>query len=112
MPPSEQTADVIYYHGKIITMWDAHPIVEAVAIRANRFLSVGSDEEVLKTAGPNTRKIDLKGACVVPGLMDSHTHPITAALSEQNETLPPMNSHPRRSKHICANAWPSFRQSV
>jgi predicted amidohydrolase YtcJ len=91
-PAEPQSADLIYHHGKIITMWDAHPIVEAVAIRGNKFLLVGSDEEVLKTAGPNTRKVDLKGACVVPGLMDSHTHPITAALSEQDETLPPMNS--------------------
>ncbi|MDQ3257750.1 MAG: hypothetical protein M3R15_28330, partial [Acidobacteriota bacterium] len=76
-----QTADVIYYNGKIIRMWDARPIVQAVAIRGNKFLRVGSNTEVLRTAGATTRKIDLHGACVVPGLIDSHTHPITAALS-------------------------------
>ncbi|MDQ3688087.1 MAG: amidohydrolase [Acidobacteriota bacterium] len=92
MTDATQPADVIYYHGKIITMWDAHPVVEAVAIRGNVFLRVGSNEEVLKTAGPKTQKIDLRGQCIVPGLIDSHTHPISAALSEQDDTLPPMNS--------------------
>lgn len=87
-----QIADVIYYNGKVITVWDAHPVVEAVAIRGNKFLQVGSDAEVLKFSGPTTLKVDLKGACVVPGLLDSHTHPISAALSEQHEVLPPMNS--------------------
>ncbi len=89
---AQQTADVIYYGGKIITMWDARPVVEAVALRGNKFLRVGSNAEVLKTAGAQTQKIDLKGACVVPGLLDSHTHPIAAALSEQDGALPPMNS--------------------
>jgi len=35
-----QTADTIYYNGHLVTMWDAHPSVEAVAIRGNRFLAV------------------------------------------------------------------------
>lgn len=89
---AQQTADTIYYNGKIVTMWDAHPVVEAVAIRGNKFTRVGTSTEVLQTAGPQTQKIDLKGQCVLPGLQDSHTHPITAALSEQEETLPALNS--------------------
>lgn len=91
-PAAQQPADIIYYNGKIITMWDAREVVQAVAIRGNKFLRVGPNAEVLRTAGAATKKIDLQGACVVPGLIDSHTHPITAALSEQEGTLPPMNS--------------------
>lgn len=86
------TADTIYYKGKIVSLWDAHPICEAVAIRENRFLVVGSNAEVLKTAGPQTKRIDLKGRTVLPGLIDSHTHPISAALSELDESIPPFNS--------------------
>ena len=86
------TADTIYYNGKIVSLWDSHPICEAVAIRGNRFLVVGSNAEVLKLAGPETKKIDLKGRTVLPGLIDSHTHPISAALSEMDEPLPPFNS--------------------
>ena len=54
-----QTADTIYYNGKIVTMWANHPTVQAVAIRSGRFLAVGSTADVLKTAGPSTKKIDL-----------------------------------------------------
>jgi predicted amidohydrolase YtcJ len=87
-----QTAETIYYNGRVVTMWAAHPVVEAVAIRGNHFLAVGSNQEVLQTADSRTRKIDLRGRTVLPGLIDSHTHPITAALSERAEPLPVMNS--------------------
>ncbi len=86
------TADTIYYNGKIVSLWDSQPICEAVAIRGNRFLAVGSNAEVLKTAGPETKRIDLRGRTVLPGLIDSHTHPISAALSELDTPLPPFNS--------------------
>ncbi len=90
IPP--QPAETIYYNGKIVTMWDAQPVAEAVAIRDNRFLAAGSTAEVMKTAGTRTKKIDLGGRSVLPGLIDSHTHPIGAALSERDEPLPVMNS--------------------
>ena len=51
-----QTADLIYYNGKIVTMWANQPTVQAVAIRNGRFLAVGSTAEVLKTAGPSTQE--------------------------------------------------------
>jgi predicted amidohydrolase YtcJ len=89
---AQERADTIYYNGKIITMWDAQPIVEAMAIRGNRFLRIGSTQEVLKLAGASTRKIDLRGRCVVPGLIESHVHPIGAALTERDGPVPIMNS--------------------
>ena len=89
---AQRPADAIYYNGKIITVWDAHPVVEAFAIRGNRFVLVGSNAEVLKLAGPSTRKVDLRGRCVVPGLIESHVHPIGAALSERDGPVPVMNS--------------------
>lgn len=89
---SAQTADTIYYNARIVTMWREKPSAEAVAIRGNRFLAVGSSAEILKLAGPNTRKHDLMGKSVLPGLIDSHVHPIGAALSEQHGPVPVMNS--------------------
>ncbi|MDQ2944687.1 MAG: amidohydrolase, partial [Acidobacteriota bacterium] len=77
-----QPPDVIYYNGKIVTMWDAHPIVEAVSIRGDRFIAVGASAELLKSAGPLTKKVDLAGKSVVPGIVETHVHPIEAALSE------------------------------
>jgi len=87
-----QPADTIYYNGKIITMWGAHPSVQAVAIRGDRFLKVGSDADVLATAGPSTTKVDLKGGTAVPGLIDSHAHPSGAALSEKDGPVPVMHT--------------------
>jgi predicted amidohydrolase YtcJ len=84
--------DTIYYHGAIVTMWSAHPVVEAVAIQGDRFTSVGSDQDVLRMAGPTTVKIDLHGRCVLPGLIDSHCHPIDAALGERESQAPPLHS--------------------
>ena len=87
-----QPADVIYYNAKIITMWEGRPLAQALAIRGNRFLAVGSNEEILKYAGSMTRRVDLGGRCVVPGLIDSHTHPSGAALSEQEGAVPVMET--------------------
>ncbi|HTM47242.1 MAG TPA: amidohydrolase [Bryobacteraceae bacterium] len=84
--------DVIYYNGHIITLSASQPQARAVAIKGDRFLVVGSDAEVRKTAGASTRQVDLHGRTVLPGLDDSHTHPITAALSEKDGPIPVMNS--------------------
>jgi len=85
-------ADAIYYNGKVITVWDANPVVEAFAVRGNRFAAVGTNADVRKLAGPSTRMVDLQGRCVVPGLIESHVHPIGAALSERDGPVPVMNT--------------------
>jgi predicted amidohydrolase YtcJ len=87
-----QTADVIYYNGKVVTMTANQPTVQAVAIRNGRFLAVGTSAAVLKTAGPSTKKVDLAGKCVLPGIIESHVHPIGAALSEIDGPLPVLHS--------------------
>jgi predicted amidohydrolase YtcJ len=97
-PTTSQHAspDAIYYNGHIVTMWADHPEVEAVAIRGDRFQAVGRSADVRKLAASTTRLVDLGGRTVLPGLEDSHTHPITAALSEQDGPIPVMNSVPSR----------------
>jgi predicted amidohydrolase YtcJ len=87
-----QTADAIYYDGKVITMWADRPVVQAFAVRGDRFLTVGTNDEVMQTAGPHTRKIDLHGHCVTPGLIDSHVHPIMAAMPEKYGPVPFIHS--------------------
>ncbi len=99
-PGRAQQADTIYYNGKIITMWAQHPQVQAVAIRGDRFLAVGSNEDILKTAGPATKRIDLHGRSVVPGLIDSHVHPVSAALSEIDGPVPVFHSIPEIQAYI------------
>src|SRR5271155_4279316 len=69
-PPPE----LILFHGRILTV-DAHDsIAEGVAIRAGKILALGTDREILRLAGPSTRRIDLHGRTATPGLIDSHAH--------------------------------------
>jgi predicted amidohydrolase YtcJ len=67
-------ADLILSNGKIITVDDQFSIAQAVAVRGDRVVAVGKNEDVNRLAGPNTRRIDLRGKAVVPGLIDNHAH--------------------------------------
>jgi len=69
-----------------------HPRAQAVAIRGDRFAAIGTNAEVLKTAGPRTQKIDLAGKCIVPGIIETHVHRITAALAEIDGPVPLLHS--------------------
>ncbi|TAM82626.1 MAG: amidohydrolase [Acidobacteria bacterium] len=89
---AQSPPETIYYNGIIVTMWPSHPVVEAVAINGGRFTCVGSNKDALRMAGPATVKVDLHGRCVLPGLIDSHCHPIEAALGERESGVPPLHS--------------------
>jgi predicted amidohydrolase YtcJ len=67
-------ADQIVRHGHIFTMNAGQPWAEAMAIRDNRILGVGSGAEIAACASPRTRITDLAGRTVLPGLIDIHTH--------------------------------------
>ena len=101
---AQQEPDVIYYNGKIVTMWDAHPSVQAVSIKGDRFVAVGANADVLKGAGPHTKKIDLAGKSVVPGIVETHVHPIEAALSEIDGPVPVLHSIAEVKQYIGAQA--------
>ncbi len=66
--------DVILSNGKIITVDERFSLAQAVAIRGDRIVAVGTDAEVAKLATPATRRIDLRGRAVIPGLIDNHMH--------------------------------------
>ena len=74
--PAEVLAypEMILFNGEVLTVDDEFSIVEAVAIRDGRFLAVGEDDRILKMVGPRTRRVDLEGKTVVPGLLDTHYH--------------------------------------
>ena len=64
--------DTIFYNGKIYTEDRAYPICSAVAVKNGVIVALGADEEILKTAGPETEKIDLAGRLMLPGFVDTH----------------------------------------
>lgn len=65
-------ADMVLYNGKVITADDKFSMAEAVAIRDGKFLAVGKTAQIMAMAGPQTRKIDLKGKTAMPGILQIH----------------------------------------
>jgi predicted amidohydrolase YtcJ len=82
---SSKHADIVLFNGRITTLDRSNPTAQAVAARDGRFVVVGSDSEAMKVAGTGTRRVDLKGRRVIPGLIDSHTHLIRGGLSYNME---------------------------
>jgi predicted amidohydrolase YtcJ len=91
-PPAKGPADLIVHHAKIVTVDAQSRIAEAIAVKDGRVLALGEDEEIFKLSGPKTRVIDADGHTVLPGLYDSHVHPVGAALSELHGPLPKLDS--------------------
>jgi predicted amidohydrolase YtcJ len=73
-----EVADQILFNGKIITVDDQFRIAQAVAIKGDRILTVGSDSDIQKLRGPDTKMIDLRRKTVIPGLIDNHAHFVRA----------------------------------
>ena len=77
---SKTKADVIFTHGNVYTgaadsmAMGAGKRAEAIAIKGDRILAVGTRDEVLRTRGPDTSMVDLGGHFVMPGFNDAHVH--------------------------------------
>ena len=67
-------ADLIIHDAHIVTVDPNFSTATAAAIQDGRFIAVGSDADVMKTRGPNTRVVDLHGQTVLPGFNDTHVH--------------------------------------
>lgn len=69
-------ADLILLNARIVTLSDAVPQAEALAVRGEKFIAVGASDDVMKFRGGQTRVIDAGGRRVIPGLNDSHLHAV------------------------------------
>lgn len=96
--------DRIFHHGRIVTVDDRFRVLEALAVSGDRIVAVGSNEEVLALAGEHTEKVDLQGRMVLPGLIDSHSHPPPASVYEFDHEIPTMNSIEEVLAYIAARA--------
>lgn len=70
----EGYADMVLMNGHVLTVDPGYSVVEAVAVKEGRILATGSYEELRHLTGPSTKKVDLQGKTVTPGLVDSHIH--------------------------------------
>ena len=99
-----QQADLVVHRGKIVTVDKGFRIVEAMAVRGDRILAVGSRAEVERLAGPRTERVDLAGKTVLPGLIDSHVHAGAAAMYEWERPVPDMETVADVLKYIRGRA--------
>src|SRR6056297_1817107 len=68
--------DFAFHNGSVITVNENDDVFEAVGIKNNKIVFVGSDKELKELTDENTKMVDLKGRTLMPGLIDSHYHPI------------------------------------
>ena len=104
---AQSNAERILFHAKVFTGNPQNPYADAVAIRGDKILAVGSLPEVLKSASANAERIDLDGKSLFPGFIDSHSHSIDGGLSliaadatdkvDSLDELPPFVDDARKS---------------
>ncbi len=85
-------ADSVYLNGKVYTVNEEQPWVDAFAVKNGKFIKVGTVDEVKSLIGESTSVIDLNGRFVMPGIHEDHIHPDLAAESAMNLQLEPTMS--------------------
>ena len=85
--PASVVADMVLLNGKIVTVEDSQPQVEAIAIGGARIAALGTSAEIKRFIGPKTQVIDLKGQLVVPGFVEGHAHFNGVGLAQLNLNL-------------------------
>jgi predicted amidohydrolase YtcJ len=108
-------ADLVLTNGHVLTVDSADHVAQAIAIRGDRILAVGTDAQIAALAGPGTRRIDLAGRTVTPGLLDAHDHFSEGALEKAlviDLSYPAVQSIAdvaarvsARADSLSANAW-------
>ena len=81
---AEFGASLVLINGKIYTVDEYRPIVQAVYIKKGRIAALGRTEEILRKIAPGTQVVELKGRAVVPGFIDSHGHMLSLGISMVN----------------------------
>ena len=80
-------ADLVLTNGKVFTGVPGQALVNAVAVENGKIIKVGSDAEVNALADAKTQRIDLEGKVLMPGMIDTHSHPVIAGLDSLGANL-------------------------
>lgn len=91
--PDGNYADLILTGGKVITVDASDTRAQAVAVRGNRIVAIGSDADIAKWRGTATKTVDLGGKTVLPGFIDAHSHiagMVNVEINYINIQVPPL----------------------
>ena len=86
-PATVEPATLVLRNGKVVTVDEARPEAQAIAVRGDRIAAVGSNAEIQRYIGPGTKVIDLAGRLAIPGLVESHGHFMNFGLSKMTLDL-------------------------
>ena len=75
--------DIAFKNGSVITVNETDEIAEAVGVKGNKIVFVGSNADIEKLIDEKTKVVDLKGRTLMPGLNDTHYHPILNGMIDQ-----------------------------
>jgi predicted amidohydrolase YtcJ len=89
--------DIAFKNAKVITVDPQDTIAQAVGIKGNKIVFVGSDSEIEKIIDDKTKVMDLSGRTLMPGIIDSHYHPILSGLIDYGAEAPMINTFDCRS---------------
>ena len=87
-----QNADLILRGGKVITVDGQDRMAEAVALAGNRIMAIGTNQEISRLAGPQTKEIELNGRTLLPGFIDAHSH--VEGLARSEHAMVPIQAPP------------------
>jgi predicted amidohydrolase YtcJ len=111
-PPATEAADIILTNGVVYTVDDSQPWAEALAIKDDLIMAVGSRADIEALAGPATRTIDVGGGFVTPGFNDGHVHVgstgallIGVNLLEVHEEAPFVDALRGATERLPAGSW-------
>lgn len=79
--PFDRGDERVFFNAKIFTAEPEHPYADAIAIRGDKIVAVGSRPDVVKAVGKNAEMVDLHSKTLFPGFIDSHAHPIEGGLT-------------------------------
>jgi predicted amidohydrolase YtcJ len=89
---SAQEADLVFINANILTVDADFSHATALAIKDGKILAVGSNDDIRGLAGPKTRQIQLNGATILPGLIETHVHALGVGLSARQRAYVELNS--------------------
>ena len=113
-----QYPELIVHNGKIVTMDDyginanVGRTVQAMAIRNGRIMAIGSNDEMLKFAGPQTKKLDVKGHTVLPGLINTHSHMHDHSLQLWVRRNPQKVAQVMKRFSVTGNSYDDFTKGI
>ena len=94
----------LFSHGVIVTVDEAFSKTDAMLVDGDRIVALGDEARAVASRQPSTKIIDLGGRMVLPGLMDSHAHPVGAATHEFDHEVPDIGDIPQLLDYIAGRA--------